>query len=70
MRKPVASYKTYGEAQGLKHTLIEKFPDKTFQVRARKDGYLVVERVWNPSDSTQKVSPSTKRKRNRRGITL
>ena len=71
MRVPIAYFKEYGEAQGLKHQLQEEFPDKVFQVRARKDRkeYLVVERTYHPVHNPEKLS-ATKLRKKRRGTTI
>lgn len=67
MRIPIATVDTYPNACKIKVDLQEKFPDKTFQVRKYKNNFKVVERVWNPADPTEKLSPSKRRKK-RRGI--
>ena len=56
MRKPIAHIETYPDAVRIKSDLVEKYPDKVFQVRKREKGFTVVERTFpaNKEEITQR----------------
>lgn len=66
MRTPIAHTETYPDAATLKVGLSEKYPDKVFQVRKRKNGFTIVERTF----PANKPEVTERRRSKKRGISF
>jgi hypothetical protein len=53
MRTKIATTDTYSDAMEVKKALVEKFPDKKFQIRRRPHEFLIVERVSLKPDTKE-----------------
>lgn len=68
MRIQIAHTDTYHEAAELKVGLIEKFPERKFQVRRKRNGFDIVERKQNAQPEKSNPSRNKKRwKKNQKG---